>query len=63
VAVDPVVQKHDRRDGLSGPLPEGLHALKDDRQGQHSISVNMKFRICFFWTEQGPEQVEFVDYH
>lgn len=46
-------------------LPSGnrLHALKDDREGQHSISVNRQFRICFVWTENGPKQVEFVDYH
>jgi|GEM_PF-1644665 len=27
------------------------------------IRVNDQFRLCFVWTEQGPDQVEFVDYH
>lgn len=40
-----------------------LEPLKDDRLGQHSIRVNDQFRLCFVWTPQGPDQVEFVDYH
>ncbi len=40
-----------------------LHALKEDRLGQHSISVNLQYRICFVWTDLGPADVEFVDYH
>lgn len=33
------------------------------RAGQHSIRVNDQFRLCFRWTEAGPEDVEIVDYH
>jgi proteic killer suppression protein len=40
-----------------------LHAVIAARKGQWSISVNDQFRICFFWTEHGPDEVEFVDYH
>ena len=40
-----------------------LHALTGGRKGQWSISVNDQFRICFIWTDNGPDQVEFVDYH
>ena len=40
-----------------------LEALSKDRKGQHSIRINDQFRICFVWTEAGPEQVEIVDYH
>jgi toxin HigB-1 len=25
--------------------------------------INDQWRICFIWTETGPEQVEIVDYH
>ena len=39
------------------------HRLSGDRAEQWSISVNDQFRICFFWGQQGPEDVEFVDYH
>ena len=46
-------------------LPPGnrLEALKGDRDGQHSIRINEQFRVCFRWTEVGPEDVEVVDYH
>jgi proteic killer suppression protein len=37
--------------------------LKGDRAGQHSIRVNDQFRICFRWTDEGPIDVEFADYH
>jgi proteic killer suppression protein len=40
-----------------------LEALKADREGQHSISINNQYRICFKWAEIGPEEVEIVDYH
>lgn len=31
--------------------------------GQHSIRVNDPWRICFIWTQNGPANVEIVDYH
>jgi proteic killer suppression protein len=37
--------------------------LRGDRQGQHSIRENYQWRICFLWSERGPEDVELVDYH
>ncbi len=40
-----------------------LEALKGDREGQHSIRINGQFRVCFRWTDAGPEDVEIVDYH
>jgi toxin HigB-1 len=40
-----------------------LHALKGDRAGQYAIRINEQYRICFFWTKEGPEQVEIADYH
>lgn len=52
-----------RLEDLRTPPGNRLHALTADREGQHSISVNLQFRICFVWTEAGPENVEFVDYH
>lgn len=46
-------------------LPPGNHLeeLKGDRAGQHSIRINDQWRICFRWTDQGPADVEIVDYH
>jgi proteic killer suppression protein len=42
-----------------------LEALKGDRQGQYSIRINDKWRICFEWPKgsPGPLQVEIIDYH
>jgi toxin HigB-1 len=50
-------------DDLRIPPANRLEALKGDRAGQHSIRVNDQFRLCFRWTEEGPADVEFVDYH
>lgn len=50
-------------DDLRIPPANHLEALRDDRAGQHSIRINDQWRICFVWTEAGPEQVEIVDYH
>ncbi|WP_296500985.1 type II toxin-antitoxin system RelE/ParE family toxin [Phenylobacterium sp.] len=52
-----------RLEDLKAPPGNRLHPLTGDRMGQHSISVNDKFRICFIWTPEGPSEVEFVDYH
>jgi proteic killer suppression protein len=48
---------------LRVPPANRLEALKNDRAGQHSIRVNDQYRICFRWTQDGPADVEFVDYH
>ena len=48
---------------LAVPPNNHLEALKDDRAGQHSIRINKQWRICFVWTDGGPENVEIVDYH
>lgn len=50
-------------DDLRNPPSNRLHALKDDRAGQHSISINMKWRICFVWRDGGADGVEITDYH
>jgi toxin HigB-1 len=40
-----------------------LHALTKDRAGQHSISINKQYRICFVWNDGEAYDVEVVDYH
>ncbi len=40
-----------------------LHKLGKDRVGQHSISINMQWRICFIWNDGNAYEVEIVDYH
>ena len=48
---------------LKVPPGNRLEALAGDRKGQHSIRINQQYRICFFWGDSGPEQVEATDYH
>lgn len=48
---------------LRVPPGDYLEALHRDRVGQHSIRINKQWRICFRWTEAGPEDVEITDYH
>jgi len=50
-------------DDLRNPPSNRLHALKDDRAGQHSISINDQWRICFVWKDGDAHGVEIVDYH
>lgn len=50
-------------DDLRLPPGNRLEALKGDRAGRYSIRVNDQWRICFVWTDAGPEEVEIVDYH
>lgn len=50
-------------DDLRHPPGNRLHELKDDRAGQHSISINMQWRICFVWNDGHAHDVEITDYH
>ncbi len=50
-------------DDLRSPPGNELEALGRDRKGQHSIRVNKQWRLCFRWTPDGAEDIEFVDYH
>jgi len=37
--------------------------LRGDRKGQYSVRINEQYRLCFRWTDNGPDEVEVVDYH
>jgi proteic killer suppression protein len=50
-------------DDLRNPPGNRLHALTGDRAGQHSISINKQWRICFVWRDGGANGVEITDYH
>ncbi len=50
-------------DFLRAPPGNRLELLKGNRAGQYSIRINDQYRLCFQWTESGPENVEIVDYH
>ena len=40
-----------------------LESLRGDRFGQYGIRINTQWPICFRWTDDGPCDVEIVDYH
>ena len=48
---------------LKSPPGNRLEWLEGLRVGQHSIRINDQWRVCFVWTEEGPKDVEIVDYH
>ena len=48
---------------LRYPPGNQLESLIGDREGQHSIRVNDKWRICFRWDNGDAYDVEFCDYH
>ncbi len=50
-------------DDLRVPPGIRLEALEGDSQGQHSIRINDRWRVCFVWRDDGPYDVEIVDYH
>lgn len=50
-------------DDLGNLRGNRLHALKNDRAGQHSISINDQWRICFVWKDGDAYDVETADYH
>lgn len=50
-------------DDLKLPPSNRLHELKDDLAGQHSISINMKWRICFVWRDGSAYDVEITKHY
>ena len=50
-------------DDLKIPPGNHLELLKGDRAGQYSIRINDQWRICFYWSKSGADDVEIVDYH
>ena len=63
------VRKLDQLDSVTAlnelRIPPGnrLETLAGDRKGQNSIRINEQYRICFVWTDSGPDRVEIIDYH
>ena len=48
---------------LAGLRSNRLESLSGDRAGEHSIRINRQWRVCFRWGDDGPYDVEIVDYH
>lgn len=58
-----MIDAADFLDDLRNPPSNRLHALTGDRAGQHSVSINRQWRICFIWKGGNAHDVEIVDYH
>ena len=50
-------------DTLRVPPGNRLEALSGDRIGQHSIRINLQWRLCFIWRDGNAFEVEIIDYH
>jgi toxin HigB-1 len=48
---------------LRVPPGNRLHALKGDRKGQYSVSINDQWRICFRFIDGEVYDVEITNYH
>ena len=48
---------------LRVPPANRLEKLKGDREGQYSIRINDRYRVCFEWKDGDATQVEIVDYY
>ena len=57
--VDLAMQLND----LKVPPGNRLHALEGNRKGQHSISINDQWRVCFRFVAGDAYDVEICDYH
>ena len=50
-------------DDLKVPPGNRLHPLEGARKGEHAISINDQWRICFRFREGDAYDVEVCDYH
>ncbi|MEL7729553.1 type II toxin-antitoxin system RelE/ParE family toxin [Citromicrobium bathyomarinum] len=50
-------------DDLKNPPSNRFHPLSGDRAGQHSVSINMKWRICFRWNDGNAYDVEITNHY
>ena len=58
-----MLNRSGKLDDLRIPPSNHLEKLSRDREGQYSIRINDKYRVCFRWQENNAYDVEIVDYH
>ena len=58
-----MINSSGKLDDLRIPPSNHLEKLVGDREGQYSVRINDKYRICFKWQEKNACDVEIVDYH
>lgn len=52
-----------RLEDLRVPPGNRLHQLERERAGQHAISINDQWRVCFRFVDGAAYDVEITDYH
>lgn len=64
-ALQKLTQVHVANDLGDLLVPPGnrLEKLSGGREGQHSIRINVQYRVCFVWEDGDAYDVEIVDYH
>lgn len=58
-----ILHRANRLATLISPPGNHLERLSGGREGQHSIRINDRWRICFVWREGNAYEVEITDYH
>ena len=58
-----MLNRSGKLEDLRIPPSNHLKKLTGDREGQCSIRINDKYRVCFRWQENNAYDVEIVDYH
>ena len=58
-----MLNRSGKLDDLLIPPSNHLEKLSGDREGQYSIRINNKYRVCFCWDINNANDVEIVDYH
>jgi len=58
-----MLNRSGKLDDLKVPPSNHLEKLSGDREGQFSIRINDKYRVCFRWHENNAHDVEITDYH
>jgi toxin HigB-1 len=48
---------------LAIPAGNRLEPLQGDRESQHSIRINGRYRVCFVWRNGDAFDVEIANYH
>ncbi len=57
------IEAADEIEDLRNPPSNDLHPLHREQAGQHAISINRQWRICFRWNDGYAYDVEITDYH
>jgi len=58
-----MLNRSGKLDDLKVPPSSHLEKLSGDREGQHSIWINDKYRVCFRWEGGNAFDVEIFDYY